>query len=168
MPTFRDRLRRRRVDDSVTVPNNDIIATDRFDALMATVMANSFRSTEAGGLTPAVQGPKGSAMNPFLPAEMREMIDELAESESLPKDIHENLVDAFTRETEVNYRLHVTPEDDTCDLYVNEVFIIQLKGLGRDPFEVGKGFLNIINRKLFDVDLVDSSNIPDDDYGDDI
>lgn len=167
MPHPLDRIRRRatarRVDE--VAPSN--LDASMINALSHRMMADSFRRAEGGASRPTIEGPKGSAMNPFTPLEMKEMVNEMAETENLPRDIHDRLIEAFTQEASVNYRLHVEPDDDTCDVYVNEIFIIQLKGGGKDPFVMGRNFIQIINRRLFDVDLLASDN-PADDYGNDI
>jgi len=96
----------------------------------------------------------------FTPAKMREMVNKFVESDNIPSDVHERLITAFTKETEVGYRLHVDPDHDIVDVFVNEVFIIQLKG--KDPFSVGRKFLEIITKKLFNVPIVSKSNSADD------
>lgn len=90
----------------------------------------------------------------FSDLEMVVLVDRLAEQENLDGDIVQRLKKAFSVQGEIGYRLRVIPDDNICNVYINEVWIINLKGLERDPHEIGRNFLAIINRQLFDNDLV--------------
>lgn len=80
-------------------------------------------------------------------------IDKLAENHNIPDDIKLNIRSAFSTQGAVNYRLRVDSDKDTCMVFINEHFIIVLKGLDKDPHAIGINFLTILNKELFNTDL---------------
>ncbi len=95
----------------------------------------------------------GSAENPYSQEQILNLVGELSENENLDTDIQLRLREAFTKPGDVSYRLRVIPDDNLCKVFINEVWIIDLRGLERDPHEIGTKFLEIITRRMFGTDL---------------